>query len=84
MSAMSIPADEKQRVVEKLQRYLADELGQQVGRFDAEFLLDFVARELGAHIYNHALRDAQAVLAARIDDVHDAIIQLEKPTDARR
>jgi uncharacterized protein (DUF2164 family) len=81
---MPFPAAEKQRIVETIQRYMADELGQDIGRFDAEFLLDFLAGALGPHFYNHGLRDAQAILAARIDDVQDAIMQLEKPIGHRR
>lgn len=84
MSPFAFPRDEKQRIVEKIQRYLAAELGHELGRFDAEFLLDFFADEIGAHFYNRGLHDAQAALAARIDDVQDAISQLEKPTERRR
>lgn len=84
MSTMPFPADEKQRIVGTIQRHLAEELGYEIGRFDAEFLFDLVVREAGAPLYNQALRDAQAVLAARIDDVQDAILQLERPTTARR
>jgi uncharacterized protein (DUF2164 family) len=40
--------------------------------------LDFFVDEIGAEFYNRGLLDAQAVLAARIDDVQDAISQLER------
>jgi len=72
--------DETALLVRKLQRYVATELGQELGRFDAQFLLDFISEELGAHYYNRGLRDAQAALAARLDDVQDAIYQLERAT----
>lgn len=84
MPAISFTADEKQQIVGRIQRYFEDELRQEIGRFDAEFLLDFFASEIGVHFYNRGLLDAQAVLAAKLDDVQDAIGQLERPTGTRR
>lgn len=71
--------DRKSIVVHKIQRYFEDELQQEIGQFDAEFLLDFFAREIGPQFYNQGLQDAQAVLSARIDDLQDAISEIEKP-----
>ena len=84
MARIAFASDEKRRIVERIRRYFADELKQDIGGFDAEFLLDFFADEIGVAFYNLGLRDAQAALAARIDDVQDAISQLERPTDVRR
>lgn len=84
MATIAFHADEKVILVGKLQRYFDDELHQRIGQFDAEFLLDFIAREMGAHFYNRGLYDAQAVLAARVDDLQDAILQLEQPVDPAR
>jgi uncharacterized protein (DUF2164 family) len=84
MQKIAFDKDEKAALVGKLQRYFAEELRQDIGRFDAEFLLDFVSGELGAHYYNRGLRDAQAALAARLDEIQDAIHQLERPTDHPR
>ena len=72
-------SDRKSIVVHKIQRYFKDELQQEIGQFDAEFLLDFFAREIGPQFYNQGLQDAQAVLSARIDDLQDAISEIEKP-----
>ena len=43
-----------------------------------------MSRELGAYYYNRGLQDAQAALSAKLDDVQDAIYQLELPTDFRK
>ncbi len=74
-------AEEKQRMVARVKRYFSEELHQEIGPFDAGFLLDVLARDLGAYFYNRGLYDAQAALSARIDDVQDAILQLERPTE---
>jgi len=73
---------EKAALVGKLQRYFESELHQRLGQFDAEFLLDFVGREMGAYFYNRGLYDAQTILAKRLDELQDSILQLERPTEA--
>jgi uncharacterized protein (DUF2164 family) len=84
MPDIKFTADEKAIIVGKIQLYFAEELKQKLGRFEAEFLLDFVAEELGAYFYNRGLYDAQAVLASKIDDVQDSIFQLEQKTAFKR
>lgn len=75
---------EKDVIVRKIKLYFSEELKQQIGSFDAEFLLDFFAREIGAYFYNRGLYDAQAALSSKIDDIQDAIFQLERPTEFQR
>ncbi len=84
MSDIQFTADEKAIIVGKIQLYFSEELKQKLGRFEAEFLLDFVSEELGAYFYNRGLYDAQAVLASKIDDVQDSIFQLEQKTAFKR
>ena len=84
MSQINFSKDEKELIVRKIQLYFSEELKQQIGQFDAEFLLDFVSQELGAYYYNRGLYDAQATLSAKLDDIHDAIYQLEQHTDFKR
>jgi uncharacterized protein (DUF2164 family) len=86
MDAMDIKfsAAEKDVTVRKIKLYFSEELHQQIGNFDAEFLLDFFAKEMGAYFYNRGLYDAQAVLSNRLEDIQDAIYQLERPTEFGR
>ena len=74
---------EKAEIIAKIQKYFDRELGQDIGRFDAEFLLDFFAREIGNYFYNQGLYDAQAILSTKLDDLNDAIYQLELPTQIK-
>lgn len=84
MTTITFSSEEKAILVHKLQRYFSDELRQEIGRFDAEFLLDFFGTHVGAHYYNRGLHDAQALLAAKVEDMQDAIFQLEQITDFKR
>lgn len=84
MAEIEFSKAEKADITRKIQDYFRDELDREIGQFDAEFLLDFFAREIGAYFYNRGLYDAQALLARRLDDLAEAIYELEKPTDFRR
>jgi uncharacterized protein (DUF2164 family) len=86
MDAMDIKfsAAEKDVIVRKIKLYFSEELQQQIGNFDAEFLLDFFAKEIGAYFYNRGLYDAQAILSSKLDDIQDATYQLERPAEFGR
>jgi uncharacterized protein (DUF2164 family) len=78
MPKIEFPAQQKEQLIQKLQQYMSQELEVELGQFDADFLLDFISKEMGNHYYNQGLYDAQAVLADRMDTLNDAIYQLEQ------
>jgi len=84
MMPIEFTKDEKEIIVRKIQLYFSQELEQEIGGFDAQFLLDFFAEEIGPYFYNRGLYDAQALLEKRLDSIRDAIYDLEKPTEFRR
>lgn len=84
MTEIRFSAEQKADLVQRLQAYFDTELDQELKQFDAEFLLDFIARELGVHYYNQGLFDAQAALSNRLDSLTEAIDELEKPLPSRR
>lgn len=65
-------------LVDKLQRYLIGELDVDIGDFDAEFLLDFIGKELGAHYYNQGVADAIRVVEEKMETVVDHLTLLAK------
>lgn len=72
---------EKTVLVEKIKAYFARELDQEIGGFDAEFLLDFFSEEIGKHFYNRGLFDALDEIRAKLDLIADDVgYALEKPT----
>lgn len=81
MSEVEFSKEEKGVLVERIQRYLRDELDMEVGGFDAEFLLDFFSREMGVYFYNRGLNDARAVMESRMELIGEAIYEIEKPTE---
>lgn len=81
MSTISFAKNEKELLINKIQRYFQDELDQELGQFDAEFLLDFFSKEVGTYYYNQGLNDAKTVLAGKLDTLMEAIDEIEKPTE---
>jgi len=84
MADIKFTEDEKTIIVRKIQLYFTEELKQEIGRFDAEFLLDFFSDEVGPYFYNRGLYDAQTILCSKVDDLSEAIYQLERPTEFRK
>lgn len=81
MSAITFSKQEKAILVGKIQAYFLKELDQDIGRFDADFLLDFFSEEIGSYFYNRGLYDAQTILEARMESISEAIYEIEKPTE---
>lgn len=79
MALIEFGRDEKVELAGRLKTWFRDELDQELGGFDAEFLLDFVVAQIGPQIYNRAVQDAIAALDTQVDSLKDALWALEKP-----
>ena len=78
-SPIEFNKEEKDQLIPKIKMYLKEELDQDIGNFDAEFLLDFFSEEVGVYFYNRGIRDALEMLDARVDELKESIYVLEKP-----
>ncbi|MDG1732770.1 MAG: DUF2164 domain-containing protein [Thalassotalea sp.] len=81
MSVIKFTRNQQEAIVAKLQRYFINELDQDIGQFDAEFLIDFFAKEMGSAFYNKGLLDAQAIVNEKVLTISDAIYEIEQPSD---
>ena len=84
MAIINFPKAEKDAITQKIQLYFLKELNQELGTFDAAFLLNFFNEEIGPYFYNMALHDAQTILSRRLEDISSAIDELTKPTGPRK
>lgn len=84
MEKINFTEEEKRQIVQKLKAFFNEELEQDIGGFDAEFLIDFFADEVGAYFYNRGLYDAQALLSKKFDELADTIYELERPVSLGR
>lgn len=83
MAEIKFTDAEKSVIVAKVRQYFDAELDQEIGQFDAEFLLDFFSEQIGAYFYNRGLYDAQAILSTKLDDIADSILELEQATQRK-
>lgn len=83
MSTIKFSKTETEQLVTKIQQYFEKELDQDLGQFDAEFLLEFFSKEVGVYFYNRGLFDAKAVISDKLEHVsemiQEGIGEIEKP-----
>lgn len=84
MPLITFAKPERDAIIRKIQQYFTNELEQEIGQFQAGFLLNFIGDEIGPHFYNKGVQDAQAILRKRADDIAEGIDSLLKPTQSRR
>jgi len=84
MPVIEFSKEEKDIITKKIQLYFSEELNQEIGQFDSQFLLDFFAEEIGPYFYNRGLYDAQSILESRMDGISEAIYEIEKITEFRK
>ncbi|WP_168195211.1 DUF2164 domain-containing protein [Shewanella sp. SNU WT4] len=77
MAITPLESKVKQALIASLQTYIEDELNQDIGQFEAEFLLDFITEKVSAHWYNQGLQDARVLmhstLLSCLDDIEEAV-----------
>ena len=79
MSKIEFSSDERKAIFGRIKLYFSEELNQDIGQFDAGFLLDFFTEEVGPYYYNRGLLDAQAVIEEKVESIADALYEIEQP-----
>lgn len=77
MSAFQLEPEAKEEAVTKLKAYLQEELQIEIGSFDAGFLLDFFAQQVGFRYYNQGLMAAMAAMSSKLDEANELVYELE-------
>lgn len=83
MEKIEFSKEEKEVMIQKVKMYFREELSQDIGNFDAEFLIDFFAEEMGGFFYNRGLYDAEAMISEKVSEISDLLLQLEKPVSVQ-
>ena len=76
---VELNAHQKSIIVEKLKVYFDRELDFDIGQFDAEFLLDFFAKEVGVYFYNKGIENAKDVMEDKFQEIDMALFDIEQP-----
>ena len=69
---------QKALFVSKIKTYFAEELDEEIGQFDAEFLLDFFGDLIGGAYYNQGLQDALGVIESQTDRIKETLFTMEE------
>ena len=80
MKHVTFGPEEKAHIVQKIKVWFDRELGEEIGQFDAEFLLEFFGDEIGPFYYNKGLQDAAGVIEAQTDAMKEALYTMEEST----
>jgi len=59
----------RQRLLLELQGFFREELDREISDFQAERLVEFFLRQVGAPVYNQAILDARTFLQEKLDDL---------------
>lgn len=76
---IELDARQKNIIVDKIKTYFDQELQQDIGQFDAEFLLDFFAKEVGVFFYNKGIEDAKDIIDDQFQSIDMALMDIEEP-----
>jgi uncharacterized protein (DUF2164 family) len=73
-------SDERRaELVAMIQHFVRRELDQELSEFQAERLLDFFVRHLGAPVYNQAIQDVRSFLQEKVGDLDVEFYEPEEP-----
>ena len=77
--SLTLPDEARKQAIASIQRFVREELGQDIGELKASILLDYFLAELGPGVYNKAIADAAAFFAERSADLGALTYQDEFP-----
>lgn len=66
-----------------IQHFVSTEFDQELSEFQAQQLLDFFVRQLGAPVYNQAVQDVRAFLQDKVSDLDVEFYEPEEPHRTR-
>jgi len=69
--------DRRAALTREISRFCQGELDTEFSAFQAERLVDFLLRELGAPIYNQAIQDARAFIQDKLTDLEGELYEPE-------
>jgi len=71
--ALELSPERRAELLARLRGAFAEEFDESLSDFRAETLLDLVLKSVGPGIYNQAVKDAQAFMQSRLDDLNGEV-----------
>jgi uncharacterized protein (DUF2164 family) len=79
LEIVKLPKEQKEQLIRRVQDYFNEERAEEIGDLAAEFLLDYMIKELGPVLYNQAIHDAIKLVAEKMFSLEDDLHAMEKP-----
>ena len=80
MKEIKLNKIDSDQIVSEIKTYFQNELDYDIGAFEAEFLIEFFAKQIGAHYYNQGLSDAHQLFSEKSEEISYLIQELEQTT----
>lgn len=81
MLPYKFPREIRQQMVESLQAYFEEEREAELSTMTAEFLLDFILKEIGPYVYNQGIADARRLVEEKLLSIEEDLYALERPAE---
>lgn len=75
--AIAIDAQREERLVAALRALFQNEFDEDLSKFRAKRIIEFMVASLGPHIYNQAVQDARKFMQERLDDLDGEVREPE-------
>lgn len=76
---IELSGEQRERIVRSLRSFFTEQLDQDLSDFQAQRVIDFLVKELGAPVYNQAIRDARGFIQEKLDDLDAEFYEPEEP-----
>ncbi|MGG3972960.1 DUF2164 domain-containing protein [Bacillus paranthracis] len=78
MMNIKIPNDKKEELVAQIQQFFVEEDLGEIGRFQAERLIEEMIKLVGPFAYNQAIGDARKLVTEKLSNIEEDLYVLEK------
>jgi uncharacterized protein (DUF2164 family) len=76
---VELSGDRRDGIVRSVRQFFEEQLDLALSDFQAERVVDFFVKELGAPVYNQAIRDAHGFLQEKLQDLEGEFYEPEEP-----
>ena len=76
---IELSGERRDQIVRSVRKFFGEQLDQDLSDFQAERVVAFFVKELGAPVYNQAIRDAHAFLQEKLEDLDGEFYEPEEP-----
>jgi uncharacterized protein (DUF2164 family) len=76
---LKIPKEQKMQIIGNIQQYFREEREEEISDLAAEFLMDFMIRQISPFVYNQAIEDAQSIVDQKMASIEEDVYALKLP-----